>query len=184
MTYEEIDNMVKKCRKCGMLLKPRFYTFKQGESNILIIGESPAKDGWIESGKAFYNDKGTLQGTGRILSRLLELIGLTIEDISFTECCKCHLDNITTLSEFTANCRPFLISQLELSKQEIILTMGKFATQQILGIEIKRFKDYAGKEFKYGNKIVIPIYHCSPINPLGYSGNVEIFKSLTKYNLR
>lgn len=60
--------------------------------------------------------------------------------------------------------------------------MGLHSTQALLGIKIKRFSDYAGKEFQVViNKKrykIIPIYHPSPINPKGYKDNIDIFKTL------
>lgn len=34
-----------------------------GKSKVLVLGESPAKDGWIVSGKSFYNKDGKLQAS-------------------------------------------------------------------------------------------------------------------------
>ena len=80
--------MISDCRLCGDLPKLSCDTMKKGKSRILVLGESPAKDGWIVSGKAFYNKDGKLQATGKVLQKLLNLCGLDIEDINFTECCK------------------------------------------------------------------------------------------------
>ena len=76
------------CDLCGKLPKLIENSVQYGTTNFIIIGESPAKDGWIESKRAFYNTSGKLQGTGRVLEKLLNNIGLTISDIYFTECCK------------------------------------------------------------------------------------------------
>mgnify|MGYP002799674210 FL=1 len=80
--------MISDCRLCGDLPKLSCDTMKKGKSRILVLGESPAKDGWIVSGKAFYNKDGKLQATGKVLQKLLNLCGLDIEDVNFTECCK------------------------------------------------------------------------------------------------
>ena len=56
--------------------------------------------------------------------------------------------------------------------------MGIFPTQILLNKKIKRFKDVVGNKFDILGKTVIPIYHCSPINPLCYKGNEEIFLNL------
>ena len=55
---EDIEKEILKCTKCGNLPKLKCKTIKNGRSRILVIGESPAKDGWIVSGKAFYNKDG------------------------------------------------------------------------------------------------------------------------------
>lgn len=178
MNLELIQNKINDCTLCGNLPKPKCNSFKVGISNILIIGESPAKDGWLKSGKAFYDINSNLQATGKILSKLLKLIDLSIEDISFTECCKCHISDRNKLYNCSNNCKTFLMEQIKNCNQDIILTMGLFPTQILLNTKINKFKDYVGKSFYLYGKTIIPIYHCSPINPLSYKGNENIFISL------
>ena len=45
-------------------------------------------------------------------------------------------------------------------------------------IKYKKFSDVVGKEFKVNGYKVIPIYHPSPISPMSYKGNIEIFKKI------
>lgn len=90
---QNVNDLIKNCRKCGNLPKLICDTIKKGESRFLILGESPAKDGWIQSGRAFYNSKGQFQASGKVLEKLLNLIGLSIDDINFTECCKCIISD-------------------------------------------------------------------------------------------
>ena len=45
-------------------------------------------------------------------------------------------------------------------------------------IKYKKFSDVVGKIFDINGFKVIPIYHPSPISPLSYKGNEEIFKNL------
>ena len=179
---ERIIEEIRNCSKCGNLPKLTETILQMGKSKILILGESPAKDGWIVSGKAFYNKDGKLQSSGKVLNKLLNLCNLTIEDISFTEVCKCIISDRKTLKKCCDNCKPILLHQLEDIDCDIILPMGRYPTETILGTKIKKLADVVGKRFeiKLGNSIktVIPIYHPSPINPLGYKGNEKIFKEL------
>jgi len=179
-----IEKEINNCVLCGNLLKLNCNTVKFGKSKILILGESPAKDGWIQSGKAFYNSKGKLQASGKILERLLNLCNLTIDDINFTECCKCVISDRKNLRQCMQNCKKFLFEQLDMINCDLILPMGQYPTEIVLGEKVKKLKDYVGKEFdiNFGKttKKVIPIYHTSPANPLCYKGNEEIFKRLSK----
>ncbi len=112
----------------------------------------------------------------------INLCELTIDDIYFTECCKCHIVDRTQLERCSNNCKKFLIKQIEQNDCDIILPMEIFASQIVLGMKIKKFKEYVGNRFEinFNGKIktVIPIYHTSPVNPLGYKGNVKIFEEL------
>lgn len=174
-----IEEKIKLCNKCGELPKLTCNTIKLGKSRILILGESPAKDGWIVSGKAFYNKDNKLQATGKILDKLLNICDLSIEDINFTECCKCIIENRKNLRTCMNNCKEILFEQIDKFDCDIVLTMGQFPSEVVIGEKINKLKDYVGKEYivKFGNseKLVIPIYHTSPANPLCYKGNEEIF---------
>lgn len=182
VNLEDIEKEILKCTKCGNLPKLTCNPIKVGKSRILILGESPAKDGWIISGKAFYNKDGKLQATGKILNKLLNLCGLTIDDINFTEVCKCVIEDRKKLRNCSENCKPILFKQLDRFDCDIILPMGQYPTETILNMKINKLSDYVGKKFdiSFGDttKIVIPIYHTSPANPLCYKGNEKIFIEL------
>lgn len=186
-----IKEIIKNCTLCGDLQKIVDTPIQIGTTPFIIIGESPAKDGWIRSKKAFYNSAGKLQGSGRVLEKLLNNIGYTIGDIYFTECCKCVIDDRKNLKQCCQNCLPILKRQLENVDCKIILTMGLYPTQTLLQTQIKKFADVVGKiyDFSVGQKNfkLIPIYHPSPLNPKGYKENVPIFEKykslLTKNSL-
>ena len=178
----DIQRKINDCTLCGKKQKLTESSIQIGCTKFIIIGESPAKDGWIESKKAFYNTDGKLQASGRILEKLLQNIGLSIENIYFTECCKCIINNRSDLEKCSENCLPILIEQLNNIPCTIILTMGLHPTQAVLKTKIKRFSYYVGKEYPItlGNKdyVLIPIYHPSPLNPKGYKDNVPIFDKI------
>ena len=95
----DIETMIKECSKCGNLVKLTCDSMKMGKSRILVLGESPAKDGWIVSKRAFYNKDGKFQASGKVLERLLNLVDLSIDDINFTEVCKCIIEDRKKLRE-------------------------------------------------------------------------------------
>ena len=179
---KDAEEKIINCFKCGNFPKLATNSVQIGKTNFIIIGESPAKDGWIESKKAFYNSYGKLQGSGRVLEKLLNGINLSISDIYFTECCKCIIENRKDLEKCSQNCMPILIQQLNTLPCNIIIAMGMHPTQALLKTKIKKFADYVGKEFNIhlGTKqyTLIPIYHPSPLNPKGYKDNVSIFQKI------
>ncbi|MBQ9790153.1 MAG: uracil-DNA glycosylase family protein [Clostridia bacterium] len=181
---ENIVKEIQECRKCGDLPKLACDSIKFGKSRVLVLGESPAKDGWIQSGRAFFNSSGKLQATGKVLNELLGTCGLSIDDINFTECCKCIISDRKSLRKCMANCKPILFAQLDAFDCDIILPMGQFPTEVILGEKINKLKDFVGREFlvDFGKtkKLVIPIYHTSPANPLCRKGNIPIFEKISK----
>ena len=182
---ETLYQNIKACKLCGNYPKLEKSFLQKGNTNLLIVGASPAKDGWISSGRAFYNVNNKLQATGIVLNKLLNSIGLELENINFTELCKCQIIDRSRLNEYTKNCFPFLVEQLKEINCDIILPMGLYTTQAILQMKIKKFSDYVGKpmNIKFGDKtyLIIPIYHPSPANPKGYNGNLHIFQEVKKY---
>lgn len=182
--FLDTEDLISNCHKCGCLQKLAGNALKTGKSKILILGESPARDGWIITGKAFYNKDGKLQATGKILQRLLDLIGLSIDDINFTEVCKCVIDDRKNLRACSNNCKSILFKQIEEIDCDYILTMGLIPSEIVLGYKIKKLNDVVGKRFeiKFGKsqKTIIPIYHTSPASPLCYKGNEPIFNELKR----
>lgn len=184
-----IKDEIKNCNKCGNLPKMNDVILQIGKTPFIIIGESPAKDGWIVSKHAFYNCQGKLQASGRVLTKLLQILNLIIEDIYFTECCKCIIEDRGKLDKCSQNCKSILFNQLcKLDECKIIITMGKSPTQTLLNQKIGKFADYVGKTYqiKIGDKdkLLIPIYHPSPLNPKGYKYNIPIFEHLKEVLLK
>ena len=65
-----------------------------------------------------------------------------------------------------------------MNKPKLVLPLGDAATKTILNIKYKKFSDVVGKVFNINGYKVIPIYHPSPVSPMSYKGNIEIFKNI------
>lgn len=149
---EDIQKAIINCSLCGDLPKLKDVNMQFGKTQFIIVGESPAKDGWIESKRAFYNVYGKLQASGRVLEAS------------------------------SKNCRSILAKQLKSIPCNIIVTMGLHPTQALLDMKIKKFADYVGKDFDLNingkDFKLIPLYHPSPLNPKGYKDNIPVFKHI------
>lgn len=177
-----INDSILKCSNCKNAHSPAFFTVSFGaDCRILVIGEAPAKNGWRITGKAWINEKGELVPTGKTLQKLLNEIGLDISDITYMEAIKCYPEGGRVTKEQQINCRYFCFEQIGLLKPQIILSMGKYATEYLLGNDHK-FSDLVGKQMflntNYGHFIVVPIYHTSPASPASYKGNIEAFRKI------
>ena len=148
---------------------------------VLIIGESPALNGWIKSGRAFYTTEGKLVPSGRNLNKLLLSLDLTVDICGFTEIVKCFLGkDRKTILNCGIKCWPIFISQLESENFKLIITLGK-ETIRVFD-EILDFKHEIGKlsKVKINQKdyLLLPIYHPSPISPNNHNRNTEIMTQL------
>ena len=176
-----IDEEIHNCDMCLEMIEkfPNSKTVSFGkQKDIVILGEAPANNGWRKSGIAWYDTNHKLLPSGVVLQKLLNLINLTIEDTFFLEAIKCYPLDRKYLNKCGNNCKKFLFMQLEEINPKVILSLGDSATKTILDFKYKKFSDVVGKVFDVNGFKVIPIYHPSPISPLSYKGNEEIFKNL------
>ena len=150
---------------------------------VLIIGESPAPNGWRKSGKAFYTTEGKLLPTGKNLNKLLGVYGLSVENCGFTELVKCFVGkDRKLLSSCGERCWSILVKQVKSVDSEFLIILGVktlelFNKLSKLDLEIGKIQNARidGKFYTF-----LPIYHPSPISPIGHKRNIEIFSKLDK----
>ena len=183
----QIDLEIKACNSCGSMVEkftsPTTVSIGK-KSDIVILGEAPANNGWRKSGVAWYDINHKLLPSGVVLQRLLRIIDYDLEDTYFLEAIKFYPVDRKYLKKCCENCRDFLKCQISVINPKIILPLGDTATRSLLDIKYKKFKDVVGQEFDYNGHSVIPIYHPSPISPMSYKGNEEIFEKTIKEKVR
>ena len=187
MELYQIDNEIKNCNLCGCKVEKfnNATTVSIGnKSDIVILGEAPANNGWRKSGVAWYDENHKLLPSGVVLQRLLKLIDYTLEDTCFLEAIKCYPKDRKYLKECSDNCKKYLIEQILIIAPKIILTLGDTATRTLLDIKYSKFGYVAGQCFDCEGYDVIPIYHPSPISPLSFSGNIDIFEKTIKEKVK
>lgn len=161
--------------------KPLNFFFQTGSTKrgkrVLILGESLAKNGWIDSGKAFYTTTGKMVSTGKRLNDELALLNLKLEDCAFTEIAKCYLGkNRKSLSNCGQLCSQHLLKQVAHFKPRIILSLGVI-TKDVLKntfhteLQIGEIAEMIHDQKKY---LILPLYHPSPANPFGHDKNLDI----------
>jgi len=183
MYLKDIDKEIHNCNLCDDMVEkfPNSKTVSIGKnSDIVILGEAPANNGWRKSGVAWYDVNGKLLPSGVVMQKLLDELNIKLEDTYFLEAIKCYPKDRKYLNKCSLNCRKFLLNQLKIVKPKIILSLGDSATKTILDIKYKKFSDVVGNEYELDGMTVIPIYHPSPISPKSYKGNIDIFKKLIK----
>ncbi len=151
--------------------------------NLLIVGESPAPNGWRKSGKACYTSKGKLLPTGKRLNELLEPYHLSVDVCGFTELVKCHVGkDRKMLTSCSKKCWPIFLQQIKLTNSKLILLLGVKTLEIFNNISKNNLKIGKVAKTTLDNKsvLILPIYHPSPINPHGRIKNQIIFKSNKK----
>jgi len=173
MPFEQLKQEYSTCNKCPALCQSRSQVvFGSGnpQAEVLFIGEAPGAN----------EDK---QGipfcgmSGQVLNELLSSVGLSREDIFITNTILCRpQDNRNPAKDEVENCRNRLDRLIQIMQPKVIVTIGNFATERILGK--KGITSLRGKIFELEGKKIVPVIH--PANYL-YSGrNPEMFAQMKK----
>ena len=145
------------------------------DTDILFIGEAPGQKE-DETGVPFVG------AAGKLLASLLESIGMKREDIFIANVIKHRPpSNRDPLPEEIEVYRPWLAGQIEIINPKIIVTLGRFSMDFILGPGFS-ISQIQGQPKRKNGRVVVPLYH--PAAAL-YSGNLrpvlfEDFKKIPK----
>jgi len=151
---KELQETVSTCRKCALSRTRTRTVFGTGacRTSLIFVGEAPGaeedRQGLPFVGRA-----------GRLLTKMLEYIGLKREDVYITNVLKCRPPgNRDPLPAEVACCEPYLLAQLEVVKPRLICALGRYAAQTLLKTDVGisrlrgRFHDYHGIR-------ILPTYH-------------------------
>ena len=184
-SINNINEQVSKCNKCEELVeKFSGNSIYLGErTDILLIGEAPANNGWRKSGLLWRDINEKFVPSAKVLQKLLDPLEINILDISFVEAITCFPVNRKNLKTTGANCREILNNCIQLLNPQIIIPLGEHPTRILLNTKDK-FSEIVGvkRTITIGedNYNVMPIYHPSPISPKSYKDNVPIFEHIKR----
>ncbi len=159
---EAIAQEIKRCKKC--ILHQHRKNAVPGEGNpyaqIMFIGEAPGYHEDIQ-GRPFVG------AAGKLLTTLIESLGLSRSDVFITNVVKCRPpNNRDPIQEEIQACSPYLLRQIKIIKPKIIVTLGRHSTITILkeiGVKVQGITSVRGKVFDteaFGFKVkIIPTYH-------------------------
>ncbi|CAN5211386.1 hypothetical protein BH18ACT4_BH18ACT4_14890 [soil metagenome] len=143
------------CVRCPLAKGRTQVVFGMGDTHaaLMLIGEGPGAEE-DRQGLPFVGR------SGRLLDRLvLEELGLTRADCYVCNVVKCRPPaNRDPLPDEIDACRPWLERQIDLVAPEVIITLGRFATQLLLDTTegITRLR---GRSFSYRSAILVPTFH-------------------------
>ncbi len=172
MNFDLLKNEYLSCQRCIELCKSRTQVvFGSGGKNadVLLIGEAPGANE-DRQGIPFCGM------SGKILDELLLSAGLSRDDVFVTNTVLCRPENNRNpAKDEVENCRERLDKLIEIMDPKVIVTIGNFATERILGKT--GIRQIRGKLFDYKNGIkVVPVIH--PASYL-YSGrNPELLEQM------
>src|SRR3990167_7834882 len=173
MLFNQLKQQYSSCTKCPALCQSRSQVvFGSGnpKAEVLFMGEAPGAHE-DQQGIPFCGM------SGQVLNELLHSVALSREDIFITNTILCRPENNRNpAKEEVENCRDRLDRLIAIMQPKVIVTIGNFATERILGK--KGITSLRGKIFEVEGKIIVPVIH--PANYL-YSGrNPEMFAQMKK----
>ncbi len=146
---------------------------------ILVLGESPALNGWVLSGRAFYTISGKLVASGKRFNELFAPFGFGIEDVSFSEICKCIVGKERNLlKSCTPKCAEHLLRQIAYCEPELIIILWKhtLALFEKMYSTACPFGELIQIDLWDKNYNLFSLYHPSPIHPKSMGWNKELLK--------
>ncbi len=122
------------------------------EARIMAVGEAPGEKE-DQQGRPFVG------AAGKLLTELVESIGLTRRDIYITNTVKCRPPgNRDPELDEVAACSHFLDEQIALLRPDVILILGRLALNRLLpqSAGISRLH---GQRLEHDDRVYVPLYH-------------------------
>ena len=156
-SWDDLERDALGCRRCALADAGRSQVvFGAGshDANLVFVGEGPGaeedRQGIPFVGRA-----------GRLLTRLIEGIGMTRDDVYSANVVTCRPPGTRDpLPAEIEACRPYLEAQLDFLDPRVVVTLGNFATKLLLdtkeGITRLRGQEFA---FRDGAAVLVPTLH-------------------------
>ncbi len=142
------------CTRCGLCEGRTNIVFGDGSpsARIMFIGEGP---GYNEDKQA----KPFVGKAGQLLDKMIVAMGYSRETVYIANVVKCRPpDNRDPAPDEVVSCSPFLHKQIDAIQPEIIVTLGKFAAQNLLGVDTPISK-MRGQWHEFKGIPVMPTWH-------------------------
>jgi uracil-DNA glycosylase len=130
MEWDALAQAVAQCQACKLCRGRTNTVFGMGDrkADWLIVGDAPGENEDLQ-GEPFVGQ------AGKLLDNMLKALGLDRGNkVYITNVLKCRPPgNRNPEPEEVAQCEPFLRRQVQLLQPKIVLAMGRFAVQALLG---------------------------------------------------
>jgi DNA polymerase len=142
------------CRRCKLCEARNSIVFGSGnpQADLVVIGEGPGADEDAQ-GKPFVGR------AGQLLTRMLESIKLSRDDVYIMNAVKCRPPgNRNPEPDELLACAPFLAAQLGVIQPKVVLSVGSVATQALLKTK-EPIGKLRGRLHPYGAAVLVPTFH-------------------------
>lgn len=155
-SLEAIRKSLGECRRCVLGETRKRIVFGSGspQARIVFIGEAPGADE-DQQGEPFVGE------AGQVLTRIITAMGLTRDGVYICNTVKCRPPrNRDPEQEELSACLPYLIRQIQSVNPEVIVALGRIATQVLLKTK-EPLSRLRGKFHDFQGVPLMPTYHPS-----------------------
>ncbi len=154
-SLEAFGARIASCTRCRLHESRTKFVFGAGHpgADMLFIGEGPGAE----------EDRQGLPFVGRsgqLLTKIIASIGFTREEIYIANMVKCRPPgNRDPRPEEIEECNGYLLTQLELIKPKVIVTLGRFSAGYFHGSPGAAMRDLRGQIGEFHGVKVVSTYH-------------------------
>jgi uracil-DNA glycosylase len=151
----DVRNEIGDCTRCRLHSQGRtqiVFGVGNPQADLMFVGEAPGADEDVQ-GIPFVGR------AGQLLTRIIEAIGLTRDDVYIANVIKCRPPGNRNPEQDEVNtCEPFLYRQIDIIKPKVIVALGTFAAKALLQSTdpISRLR---GRTYDYRGAKLIPTFH-------------------------
>jgi uracil-DNA glycosylase family 4 len=156
LTLEDIRAEMGDCRRCKLYGGRTHLVFGDGaaDARLMFVGEAPGAEE-DRQGIPFVG------AAGQLLNNLLSKLGLRREEVYIANILKSRPPgNRDPEADEVAACLPFLEKQIQAIRPQVLVTLGRIATQALLGTKTPLTR-LRGHWQRYRDIRVMPTFHPS-----------------------
>ncbi|MCL7970722.1 MAG: uracil-DNA glycosylase [marine benthic group bacterium] len=151
---ETLNNVAGACTRCSLHETRTKVVFADGTAaaRVLCVGEAPGANE-DRTGVPFVGR------AGQLLDRLLRSVGFPRSEVFICNVLKCRPPgNRNPLPEEIERCSPFMLRQVELVSPAVIIALGTFAAQTLIGTK-DSLRHLRGRTHLYEGFPLVVTYH-------------------------
>lgn len=154
-SLEGLREILGDCKRCKLHKSRKKLVFGEGSprARLVFVGEGPGREEDL-AGRPFVGEAGDL------LTRIIERgMGLNREDVYICNVVKCRPPgNRDPERDEIEACLPFLKQQIRIIRPDVICTLGRISTKELLEREIKITQE-RGNWYSFMDIPLMPTYH-------------------------
>jgi len=158
-SFDDLAREALACTKCPLAATRTQVVFGVGDrhANLMFVGEGPGEQEDL-NGEPFVGR------AGRLLTSLVEGIGLSRDEVYIANVVKCRPPGNRDPEPLEIDrCRPYLEAQVDFIDPKVLVTLGNFATKLLL-VTKDGITKLRGREFPFRDgAVLIPALHPSAV---------------------